>query len=1169
MKINRLDLKAFGPFTDRTIALDSKLPGLHIIFGANEAGKSSSLRALKALLYGFPERTSDNFQHANDQLLVAGNIENAKGQQLTFSRRKKRKASLLDINGNPLAANTLAAFLPGVDPTLFESLYGIDHKTLVAGGQDILAQKGEVGQALFAAGTGISSLKKILDTLEAEADELFKDRGSKQQINQAIKEYKELKKSVRDLSLLPSKWKAHHQHLQEAEAEHTRLEEESRLKSVEIRRLERLNKVIPELAVLENLQKQLEELGEVVILAPEFSEQLQKVERDIRETRLRIDNYHDRLRKLQLKQAGIHLNHTLINHAETIEDLHQRLGEYRKGLQDRVRLDGMRITYRIDAGSLLEEIRPDLTLDDISSLRPVLGKRRTIQALGSQHEALIQQAAQAHKQKDMATQEIKKIAAVLSSHPPNKECNNLIKAIKLTQKAGDIDGQIAKISRDLDGDKKSSSSKIKRLGLWPGTLKQLLISPLPLLETVRRFEDDFSELSKEIQQLKKERKRTEIELQSTKTDDKEIVYGGNVPSEQDLEASRQKRQKGWQLLRKQWLGGQVITEEAREYEPDLTLHDAYEKNVERADLIADRLRREAERVAKAASLKARIESLSETIQFIITQENELLRQQKVLNSSWQAEWQTSKIKPLPPREMLSWLTEIDKLQFKSGELLNKENELLDRKKARQQIRAVLADELKELGNNAEFSDPELAPILILAETVLENMVLHKATLEKLSGQQSLAQTARHRAQRNLEETESSLIEWQARWENALTGLRLQEQVLPSEILDRLETIGICIDKLDKAKEFQSRINGIDRDMQKFSIDILALLKKIAGPSDLKTLSADQATLQLHSMLGEARQNSELHKKNSEELEALTLELKNAQKTLQSLDGEMAKLLVTAKSDKSEKLAAAIRKSAESLRLHEKISDANSALAKVSEGIPLAALKLQTETVNVDDLPGQITSLKRQFDQELHPKISESLKLIGEENRELQLMDGSSQAADVAAKMEQVGTKIRRLVEHYSIIKLTIAVLKDEIERYRKEHQDPILKIASKLFSQLTLGSFAGLRTDIDDNGNPNLIGVRTNNSRVAVEGMSDGTCDQLYLALRLATIQERLEHNEPMPLIVDDILINFDDERSQATIKILTELAKLNQVILFTHHQQIVELAKNIDNPGVIKIHNL
>ncbi len=89
MRIKRFEMKAFGPFTDKSIEFSSEYPGLHIIFGPNEAGKSSSLRALKALLYGFPERTSDNFQHANDQLLVGGAIEGSKGEELTFQRREQ------------------------------------------------------------------------------------------------------------------------------------------------------------------------------------------------------------------------------------------------------------------------------------------------------------------------------------------------------------------------------------------------------------------------------------------------------------------------------------------------------------------------------------------------------------------------------------------------------------------------------------------------------------------------------------------------------------------------------------------------------------------------------------------------------------------------------------------------------------------------------------------------------------------------------------------------------------------------------------------------------------------------------------------------------------------------------------------------------------------------
>ncbi len=1167
MRIKRLELKAFGPFTDRTIEFDSREPGLHVVFGPNEAGKSSSLRALKALLYGFPERTSDNFRHANDQLLVGGCLEGTDGRELAFYRRKRRKADLLDLNGNPMDPGTLAAFLHGIEPALFESLYGIDHKILVAGGEDILAQKGEVGQALFAAGTGISSLKKILDSLEVEANDLFKARGSTQQINQAIREYKGLKKIVRDESLPPAQWKEHQKRLQEAEAEHARLEAESRQKSAEMQRLERLNRAIPELAELENLQSQLSALGEVVVLPPEFSARLQEVEQGIRETGLQLDSSRTRLRKLREKQEGICLNRTILDQAEIIEDLHLRLGEYRKGRQDRGGLEGMMIASRKDAEAFIKEIRPGLTLEDAESLRPVLSRRRTVQDLSSRYEALNQQAARVRKQKEEAEKELEEIAGAWSKKPAPRAGDGLEKTIRLARKVGDIDAQIEGISREIDAGKKSCHAELKRLGLWSGDPEQLPELTLPLLETVRRFESDYAELDSERRQLKKDRQAAEKELKTVKDENREVAYGGEVPSERDLEISRKKRQDGWKLLRRQWIDGDDISAEATQYAPGQDLPDVYEQQVEKADLIADRLRREAERVSRAAALRARIEGLEEAIQGIILKEKEVKTRQENLAAGWQAEWESTHIKPLSPKEMLAWLSDMDRLRLQVTELFTKERLLSDKSQVRQQHRQDLVAELKSLGESGEFPGQELEPVLAIAESIREKISRRKAEREKLSDQRTRAETALNKALREQKEAETAKIEWQQKWDKALAGSGLKDQVLPGEAHDLLETIGNCFDKLEKAREFQSRINGIDRDMAGFSADARTLLAQAAP--DLKDVSPEQAALQLHAMLGQARQDNELLKKNKVEMEDLTAEIENTEKELHSLDEQLAELLVTAGCDQKEDLAEAIRKSTQYQRLQEKISAAKSSLAKVSEGIPLEQLKEQAGEINVDELPGQITSLKRQIDEDLYPGITAALKRIGEENKELQLMDGSGQAAAAAEKMEQVAARIQRLVEQYGKIKLAVRVLQDAIERYREEHQDPILQKASGIFSQLTLGSFSGLRADINDNGNPILVGLRPDGSRVNVSGMSDGTCDQLYLALRFATLEMRLETSEPMPFIVDDILINFDDDRSRITLKIMAELARKNQVILFTHHRQIVEAANSMAESGVVQVHEL
>ncbi|MEX2558534.1 MAG: hypothetical protein WD403_01405, partial [Pirellulales bacterium] len=122
--------------------------------------------------------------------------------------------------------------------------------------------------------------------------------------------------------------------------------------------------------------------------------------------------------------------------------------------------------------------------------------------------------------------------------------------------------------------------------------------------------------------------------------------------------------------------------------------------------------------------------------------------------------------------------------------------------------------------------------------------------------------------------------------------------------------------------------------------------------------------------------------------------------------------------------------------------------------------------------------------------------------------------------------------------------------------------------------FADLRADFNDRGDPVLMAVRAPGSApgpatISVEAMSEGTADQLYLALRLAGIEAYLGRNEPIPFIVDDILIKFDNDRSVATLQALARLSRRAQVIFFTHHQHLVELAQSNLPPDVVFVHRL
>jgi uncharacterized protein YhaN len=120
----------------------------------------------------------------------------------------------------------------------------------------------------------------------------------------------------------------------------------------------------------------------------------------------------------------------------------------------------------------------------------------------------------------------------------------------------------------------------------------------------------------------------------------------------------------------------------------------------------------------------------------------------------------------------------------------------------------------------------------------------------------------------------------------------------------------------------------------------------------------------------------------------------------------------------------------------------------------------------------------------------------------------------------------------------------------------LLAAASLHFARLTRGMFA--RVEFKDAQRKELVVVRAGagiESTLDPQALSDGTRDQLWLALRLALIEPHLSAKR-LPLVLDDILVHFDPARTIAALEALAEIARHTQVILFTHHPHVVELAR-------------
>ena len=300
MRINRLDLMAFGRFTEKSLDLSDGDLGLHIIYGDNEAGKSTSLRALIAWLFGIDARTKDNFLHSNPKLRIGGELQLLNGKKIEFIRRKGNKDTLLEYGSHaPFDESRFTRFLPaGIDESLFIKLWGIDHGRLIAGGQELLEQSGDLGQALFSAAFGTANLRKILSEMQNSAVDIFKPRGSKALLNKAISDYKDAQKRMRDATLPVSDWKALKKELSKINADISGVEQEINEKNRQKSRLERINRVKGALAERRNDLSKIEELGTVLLLPQDFADQ----HKTARET---LQQALDTKERLEVKLAAL------------------------------------------------------------------------------------------------------------------------------------------------------------------------------------------------------------------------------------------------------------------------------------------------------------------------------------------------------------------------------------------------------------------------------------------------------------------------------------------------------------------------------------------------------------------------------------------------------------------------------------------------------------------------------------------------------------------------------------------------------------------------------------------------------------------------------------------------------------------------------------------------
>ena len=232
-----------------------------------------------------------------------------------------------------------------------------------------------------------------------------------------------------------------------------------------------------------------------------------------------------------------------------------------------------------------------------------------------------------------------------------------------------------------------------------------------------------------------------------------------------------------------------------------------------------------------------------------------------------------------------------------------------------------------------------------------------------------------------------------------------------------------------------------------------------------------------------------------------------------------------------------------------------ALESEREATTAKLLEAECADVDLNDAARKEAVIQAELES-LQRRLAEAAEARSRARDAFEGLGGSDAAARAAADREDALADLRNIAARYVRAKGSALLLEWVIERFRRERQAPLLRRAGELFDTLTGGSFTGLGVEFDNQDRPCLVGLRPNGEEVPVSGLSSGTVDQLYLALRLGAVEEYLDKAHVLPFIADDLLVHFDDKRAAAGLKVLERLSLNTQVLVFTHHRHLVDIAR-------------
>ncbi len=1202
MKIRQLHINRFGHFNECDLVFPGD--GLQVIYGPNEAGKTTLLEFLRGLLFDFPARTPYDFGDKGEMAGVA-TLELRDGRAVELRRRKGNKDKVaIKLDGQPTDLDDAGwlRLLDHADRGLFESVFAFGLDQLSQG--EATLKHESLQSALFGGSLGgTSSPDKVVAELSRQADELFKKGGSKPAINLLLADLKKLSKEIKDRSLRPEKF-------HEAEAAVSKATERAQSLHQLVDQLRRQHSQIEKLARAwpkwnELQQRRGERAGvadaasvgsdagsirhgetlasastrNVAVNIPTDARQrYQTVSKELKSLADEQEKHTNEIQQAENSLAALKLDPGAVSYRAEIKSCLEQRQSFLDAKSDLPEIQRKRDESRLLIDRELAELRPGWSHDDLRAFSIDVATRAEIDRLSEERrERTTSQTKLTAKrdgdaanleraQDDLAEigepREVTALAAVLADEADFVASRKQFESTR---------GELTKLDRKLATQGRKLTPPLPAGTPAPHELA------VPRAESVADFESRFTDIR---EQLRIETSSLEEDEAERRELDKSLATAMSsrvVPSLDERDAARRRRDAGWKLVRQKYVAGEQVEAEIAAWVAGDAAHslpDGYEQTVRAADDIADQIYDNANEVAERESLRRQLATLATRLDQKRQSITNLERQQAELQTEWLALWRPCGFEPLAPDAMLAWLNDHEAVCATIAhrdELLAEQSRLGARITSfEQRLRHASGFGNQQLSGTAlaagdrDRATPAASAVpLTNGDDIPVLLSSAKQSVEEAKDQQrrtSELQKEIRRLDKQLAKYDAELQTVAARettadaeWQTVLSRLHLPADWgadLAREVIDKLSATRV---RLDDLPGVEARIGAMQSRIAEFDQRVRSLCEAL--DAELRRDPPELAIEKLAEQVERAVEAQRKHDDLSQKLAAARDQWKSLNDRHAKQDGERARLFALAGATTETEFLEVVSRAEKVVRLDGEIEQFVREIDLIRAGDDRDEFEASLARSERSVLEGEQRDLAEQLrDQEKLKR--EADEAVGAARKELAHLDGSGEVAILTEELSRKRSLLAAEVDRYMPLVYARHLLNAAVSRFEKENQPEMIATVSRLLGQMTGGKY--VEFDRAGVGRQSVLIRRADGVERTPDQLSTGTREQLYLAIRLAYVLHYCEKNQPLPIVIDDVLVNFDEERTRQTLAALADVSRSAQVLFFTCHPHMVSLAQDV-----------